>query len=200
MTKKDNQNEFKFSLYQGNVLLSERVFNADQYNPFTRYFIDIRDILPKTIRKLQRTLSKKSYITQVDNDLDLYEYNMKIINSYPAKYRNDIEYNPMSITYKVEDKVIKGVECKMGLYLNNKPIVERTFYVDGFNPVSKCSLDVVEVVTEITDLIQTKIKNTDIKNTWDDYDLINNMGMNINQVRDLPPHKRNEFLSRIHRK
>lgn len=200
MAEKDNPNEFKFSLYQGDVLLSERVFDADQFNPFTRYSIDIRDLLSRVITNLQRTLSRKSYTTQIDDDLDLYQYRMKMINSYPTEYKKSMKYNPKPITYKIDDKVIRGVECKMGLYINNKPIVERTFYVDGFNAVSRWSLDVMGVVTEITNSILNKIKNTDIKNMWDDYDLINNMGMNINQVRELPPRKRYELLSRIHRR
>jgi hypothetical protein len=58
MSEKEYSNEFRFSLHQENVLLCEKVFNADQFNPFTRYSIDIRDILPRGITKLQKVLSK----------------------------------------------------------------------------------------------------------------------------------------------
>jgi len=36
MSEKEFNNEFRFSLYQGNVLLGEKVFDADKFNPFTR--------------------------------------------------------------------------------------------------------------------------------------------------------------------
>jgi hypothetical protein len=52
----------------------------------------------------------------------------------------------------------------MGLYINENPIVEREFFVDGFNPVAKQSLDVVYAVIDIADLIFEKIKMEDIKN------------------------------------
>lgn len=199
MSEKINQNQFKLSLYQGDILLAERMFNADQFNPFTRYSIDIRDILPRAISKMQRMLSKRSYVTRVDENLDLYQYAQRLINSYPIKYKSSLRYSPKSIVYHIENKTIRGVECKVVLYINDKTIVERVFYVDGFNPVARWSVDVVDVVNEITDTIEAKILRTDIKNTWDDYDLINVVGMNVSQIRELPLYKRRSILSRIHR-
>ena len=197
MTEKEYNNEFKFSLTQGDVLLCENVFDADQFNPFTRYSIDIREILPRAITKLQKTLSKRSYITQLTDDLDLFQYHQKTINTYPQEYRSDMRYIPQSIIQQIEEKTIKGVECKIGLYINDKPIVERVFYVDGFNPVARWSVDVVYTVRDIVDTIFEKIKKSDVKNMWDDYDLINLRGLTINQIRELTPLKRAEMLSRL---
>ena len=59
MDKKEYNNVFRFSLFQGDVLLCEKMFNADKFNPFTRYSIDIRDILPRAITRLQKTLSNE---------------------------------------------------------------------------------------------------------------------------------------------
>ena len=56
MSEKEYNNVFRFSLYQENVLLCEKMFDANQFNPFTRYSIDIRDILPKAITKLQKKI------------------------------------------------------------------------------------------------------------------------------------------------
>lgn len=206
MNEKAFNNEFKFSLYQGDVLLCEKVFDADQFNPFTRYSIDIRDILPRIITKLQKTLSKRSYdvIINVGKShrnyevlYDLYGYYQKMVNLYPNHYKNNLRYNPQPIIQQIEDKTIKGVECKMGFYINNNPIVERLFYVDNFNPVSRWSVDLLDVVIEITDTIGDKIKKNDIKNMWDDYDLINYRGLSINQIRELTPYKREEMLKRL---
>jgi hypothetical protein len=197
MSEKEYSNVFRFSLYQENVLLGEKVFDADQFNPFTRYSIDIREILPKSITKLQKVLSKRSYTTEFSENLDFYRYNQKMIGLYPQEYRKDMYYNPQSIVQQIEEKVIKGVECKIGFYINDKPIVERMFYVDGFNPVARWSMDLIDVVCEVADGIFNQIRKNDIKNMWDDFDLINKRGMSINQIRELSPHKREEMLRKL---
>lgn len=216
MSEKAFSNEFKFSLYQQDVLLCEKIFDADQFNPFTRYSIDIREILPRATVKLQKVLSKRSYETRADvgrvNQFDeecpettyeLFQYHQKIINSYPQEYRGDMRYNPESITQQIvdsltlEEKTIKGVECKIGFYINDKTIVERIFYVDGFNPVARWSLDVVYTVDEIVEMIFNVIKKTDVKNIWDDCDLINKIGLSFNEIRSLTPMKREELLKRL---
>jgi len=90
---------------------------------------------------------------------DLYEYYDDMISKYPQKYRKEMSYNPQSITHQIENKVIRGVECKIGLYINDNPIVERLFYVDGFNPISRWSVDLTNTFMEILDTIIDKIKN-----------------------------------------
>jgi hypothetical protein len=208
MGEKEFTNVFRFSLYQGSVLLGEKVFDADQFNPFTRYAIDIRDILPKAITRLQKTLSKKSYdvifevgredVNETDspnNTYNLYQYYQSLIHS-PCCGRERY-YNPQPVVQHIEEKVIRGVECKIGFYINNKPIVERTFYVDGFNPVSRWSLDVLYTVIEIADQIFYKIKRCDIRNMWDDYVLINYRGYSINQIREFSTAKREDLLRKL---
>jgi hypothetical protein len=209
-------NVFRFTLHQGSVvdgdfkaevLLCEAMFDADNFNPFTRYSIDVRDILPRAITRIQKTLSRRSYdvvaeVGRVDGEMqvyDLYAYHQKMINSYPQKWRNGMRYNPQTVVQQIGEKTIRGVPCKIGLYINENPIVEREFFVDGFNPVAKQSLDIKEVVTDIAELIEEKIKKNDIRNMWDDYDLINYRGLSINQIRELHPAKRAEMLRRLRR-
>ena len=202
MSEKEHSNLFRFSLYQGNILLCEKVFDADQFNPFTRYSIDIRDILPRSITKLQKALSKRSYDTFIEGSEeyeDLYQYNQKMINIYPKEYRENMRYNPQPIVQQIEEKTIRGVECKIGFYINNKPIVERIFYVDGFNPIARWSYELTQNVIAIANDIFNQIKRNDVKNMWDDYDLINIKGLSITQIRELSPSKREEMLRRIRR-
>lgn len=207
MNEKERSNLFRFSLYQGNVLLCEKVFNADQFNPFTRYSIDIRDILPRSITKLQKTLSKRSYNTLIktakgdeyDTLYDLYQYNQKMINRYPKEYRENMRYNPQPIVQQIEEKTIRGVECKIGFYINDKTIVERMFYVDGFNPVARWSYELTHNVIIIANDIFNQIKRNDVKNMWDDYDLINIRRLSIVQIRELSSSKREEMLRRLRR-
>ena len=207
MNEKEHSNLFRFSLYQTNVLLCEKVFDADQFNPFTRYSIDIRDILPRSITRLQMVLSRRSYNTVIEygkaNYGDLYQFNQKMINLYPKEYREGMRYNPQPVVQQIsieqEEKTIRGVECKIGFYINDKPIVERTFYVDGFNPVARWSVDLIDEVVYVTNTIKSKILNSDEKNMWDDYDLINMKGLSITQIRELTPSKREEMLRRLRR-
>jgi hypothetical protein len=206
MNEKEHSNLFRFSLYQENVLLCEKVFDADQFNPFTRYSIDIRDILPRSITRLQKVLSRRSYNTVIEDGEvygDLYQYNQKMINLYPKEHREGMRYNPQPVVQQIsieqEEKTIRGVECKIGFYINDKPIVERTFYVDGFNPVARWSVDLIDEVVYVTNTIKSKILNSDEKNMWDDYDLINMKGLSITQIRELSPSKREEMLRRLKR-
>lgn len=221
MTEKDKEhiNLFKFKLIQGNVLLCEKIFSADEFNPFTRYSIDIRDILPSAITKLQKILSRRSYnviaevgrinVSEIDTheedvelemqSYNLFQYHQKMINNYPQQYRNKMRYAPIPIIKQIKEKTIRGVECKIGLYINDNPIVERLFYVDGFNPVARYSVDLTYVVVDIADTIKNKIKLNDIKNMWDDYDLINKRGLSINQIRELPIGKREYLIKQLSR-
>ena len=197
----DKENVFKFSLYQENVLLGEKIFSADLFNPFTRYSVNIRSMLPKTITKFQKVLSKKKYDVVFDvgngKQYDFFHHNQNYLNSLPRQVKEDLKYHPETKVYQIENKTIRGVECKLGLYINDNPIVEREFYVDGFNPISRYSWDVLELVIETADKIFKIIKTEDIHNMWDDYDLINKMGLNINQIRELPPTRRYALLNRL---
>ena len=212
MNEKEYNNTFKFTLHQGEILLCSKIFDADKFNPFTRYSIDIRGILPRSITKLQKVLSKKKYdillgvgredVTSQDSPhitYDLYHYTQDIIESYPQYIKNDMRYNPQAIVQQIEDKTIRGVECKIGFYINENPIVERLFYVDGFNPVARWSVDVVDAVLEITNKIFEEIKGNDIRNMWDDYDLINVKGLSINEIRGLSTAKRDGMLRKLRR-
>lgn len=210
MNEKDHCNMFRFSLTQQDVVLCEKVFDADQFNPFTRYSIDIRDILPRAITRLQKTLSRRGYTTTHSVDIndepncvgvvyDLLGYNQSMISKYPKEKREGMYYNPQPIVQQIEEKTIRGVECKIGFYINNKPIVERTFYVDGFNPTARWSTELVDEVCDIANSIRVKILHTDVKNMWDDYDLINYKGLSITQIRELSPAKREEMLRRLRR-
>jgi len=153
----------------------KKIFDGNVFSPYVRYSVDIRDILPKIITRLQKLLSKQQYshIYYVGKDsinsenlthYDFLNYNNHIINSFPKKQREELKYQPKPIILHIEDKIIKGVECKIGLYVNDNPIVERLFYVDRFNPDVRWSVDIVECVVDITNQIFEKMKMCDIIN------------------------------------
>jgi hypothetical protein len=168
-------------------------------------------VLPRVITKLQKTLSRRSYITfklkndsdapelELNREYDYYGYRQKMVSAYPKEKREGMYYNPQPIVQQIEEKTIRGVECKIGFYINNKPIVERMFYVDGFNPIARWSVELIDEVCDTANIIKNKILHTDVKNMWDDYDLINIKGLSITQIRELSPSKREEMLRRLRR-
>jgi len=202
-TKNEQTNIFKFALYQDDVLFCEKIFDANQYNPFTRYSVNIRNVLPKAINKLQRVLSKKGYNTRyvVNGECvyDFFAHHCDEIKQYNSQKKQRIIYNPPSISQNIDGKVIKGVPFKIGLYINENTIVEREFYVDNFHPVSRWSADVVRLVVDIADEISEKIKQDDINNTWDDYTMIN-AGYSFAQIRQFSNAERNRALRNLTRK
>jgi hypothetical protein len=206
MNEKTHENIFKFGLYQGNSIISERIFSADVYNPVIRYSVDIRSIIPTIISKLQKTLSKRdiNFIFQrggVDNNGNELEYELlnlykKTLDGKVSGYVNKLT-RPEVVTQTINKKTISGVECKFGLYINDNPIVERIFYVDNYNPASRFSIEIIDVVNDICEELQLKLKTTDINHMWGDYDLIKTYGLYINQVRELSKETREKMLYNI---
>jgi hypothetical protein len=149
----NKSNNFKLSITQGNVVLFERIEDANNFTFKTREnYLDIRKILPDAIVLLQKILSKNSYNTKfkVDGNNKYYDFlseYLKDIDTFPLNVRNELEYAPEPVSFKVNATTpngvkvinINGVECKIAFYNNNKLIVERLFYVDRFNPVSRWS-------------------------------------------------------------
>lgn len=196
------ENFFKFRVYQGNDVLFESIFTADNFNPAIRYSVNIRDLIPSYISKLQKTLSKRNlnfvYNVGSEKSCNLLREYRKLINPKTTKKENKLTY-PDVVTQTIMGKIIKGVECKFGLYINNKPIVERVFYVDNYNPAIRFSVDIKEVVDDIVYDIMNFLKKLDIKHMWDDYDLINIYGMYIQQIRELELNERDELIANKHR-
>jgi len=202
MEEMDYRKTFKFVLYQGDVVLYEKVFEGENISPFTRNSIDIRKRSYRIIRELQSFLSSKQPNTIYsvgDKNYDFYKYRTSIINSYRSKYGWDVatfDYKPEIDTKKVGDKEFGGVPCMFGLYINDNPIIERKFYVEGFNPTVRWSVDLVETLNSIVDGIEREIIETDVGNMWDDNDIITRTGMTINQVRELSNWDRKRWLNR----
>lgn len=210
MENKENFcNLFKFGIYLGNEPISERVFLGDDFNQVTMYQIDIRRIIGSIQRKVQTVLSTTNLTYNV-NGYNTLEYFKKMNKDYRYSTLESPEEKTITVNKKVynkednksiiEEKVYKGVEVKIGFYLNDKTIFERNVYVNRFNPKSRFSNEMYEVVYEIVDEIRNKIKNDDNNQMWEDFDLINNYNLHISQVRELSKEERSKLLYRIYRK
>lgn len=166
-------NNLVFSLYQEDVLLCEKLMDGDLFGQS----IDVRPILPKNIGKLQKVLSKLVYNTKVDvgqgKVYDLIDHKQSFINSFPQEYWDELCYDPTPTTKEIGEWKMSGVECKISLTRNDKLIVERFFYVKGFNPDSRYSTDLVDTVNEFCNDIEKLIKWIDINYMWEEFERLN---------------------------
>lgn len=187
------ENSFKFGLYLRNEKIFERIFSADLYNPVVRYSVDIRENIPSIIAGLQEVLQAEELSFEDSygvNTKDYYKHICKINRMHPIKL-----FIPTS--YKDETKSRfhgKGTEFKFGVYINTNPIVERNFYVEKYNPESRFSNELTELLNEIVNYLESYLMKSDLNHMWNDYDLINTYELNIQQVRELSKEKRAEYL------
>lgn len=196
---KKSENTFKFGLYLRGEKLFERIFSADKYNPVVRYSVDIRSRIPAIIESIQNVLQSDA------NELTAHEYNGENTKDYYLKVCKNDKLAPIKLfvprpkpqTDPVKTKFQgKGTEFKFGVYINTNPIVERNFYVDNYNPDSRFSLELPQVLEDIVDDLVTYLKTSDVNHMWNDFDLITTYELNIQQVRELSKEKREEFLAR----
>lgn len=190
-----HSNNYKLVLFQGEEVVNERIFSADQFNPVVRYFVDIREIIPSIIQRLQKTLSRKN-LNFKEFDYDFLKHYKDQVSLENRKFDHKLS-KPAIVKQTFSGKTIKGVECKFGLYINDNPIVERKFYVDSYNPAARFSTEIVSITNEICEDIFSLLKENDVNHMWEDYTLINTYGLFVNQIRELNHHKRDELLENV---
>ena len=188
MENKNHENMFKFGLYQADETIIETLFSADVFNPVVRYSVDIREDIFSIIVRLQKALSRRNLTHKVDFANNTYDF----LDYYKQLSRLEKRSNQT-----VDGKTYSGVQFKFGLYINNNPIVERDFYVEGYNPASRFSIELNELVVDIAHEINDKLKKQDVSHMWDDYDLIHTYGLHINQIRELSDKRRKTMLYKI---
>jgi hypothetical protein len=79
-----NKNYFKFSLSYRDKVVSERIFDADCYNPQIRQMVNIKDLVPEIRKVLQKVLSTPS---------------QKLSNEYYTGFNK----NNKPVTIKIDD-------------------------------------------------------------------------------------------------
>lgn len=194
-----SENNFKFGLYQEDKLIVEKKFSADNYNPNTRYSVNIRHMIPSIVSDLQGVLSSKNltfdywgydFLKHYNDQVDLYSYEIK----------RELRKRPKESEQIINGRKIIGVRFKFGLYINENTIVERYFYVNNYNPDSINSVDIYSSVEYIVYKIDEMLVEIDKRHIWEDYDLINKRNLPIHVIRDLHPKRREELLNSIYSK
>jgi hypothetical protein len=166
---------FKFGLYLDNQIISESIFDAEAYNPPTRYTVNIKDMGRDIMSSFRKVLS---------------DQNSRLNFIYGP-------YNLKNFDYGIQVPEDTTNAFKYVLYNNDNTIIERTFSVRNFNPQSIFSTDIVEEVKFWAGRIQNHIKARDNDHMWDEYNLMNRYGLSIVDVRALTVAKRNEMLAKI---
>lgn len=201
MEEKKQEHNFKFGIYIRNEKIIEKIFSADLYNPVVRYSVNIRDMIPSIIGDIQNLLQTKSEDLQFENEIwknSLVFYkkmcDINNLDYFKLKVPNQVQKNNFINGKSYPSK--SGTEFKFGLYINSNPIVERNFYVDNYNPESRFSIDIYELVCDIISRLEKYLIKSDVSQMWDDYKLIHTYDLNIQQVRELSREKREEYLKR----
>lgn len=206
MDDKKQENSFRFGLFLRGEKVAEKLFSADLYNPVVRYSVNIREMIPKIIGSLQGVMQKKSKeLTFKDsfgyNSLNEYKRICDINDLDVYKLKVPVQYPKTNYTNGVKPYLQRGgTEFKFGLYINANTIVERNFYVDNYNPESRFSCELNNIINGtngIVENIEKYLKNSDLNHMWDDYKIINTYSLNIQQVRELSRERRDEFLRRV---
>jgi len=195
-SEKKHENLFRFGVYQNDSLVIERSFSADDYNQGMRYYVDIRDKVSGIISKLSRTLSRQNLTYNIFDYDNLKEYNKRLKG---AKDQEDNKLlKPEEIYFrKGNNGEFKGAEFKFVLFVNEHTIVERTFGVENYNPASRFSRELTDVVKYIVEDIIDYLKKSDRNHMWDDKSIISIYNLNISQIRDLSRENRNLLLKNI---
>jgi hypothetical protein len=198
--KVNETNEFKFGLYLNDYEMYERVFSADVYNQITRYSVNIKKDAKKYINMLQNVLSAK------DSELDFN------INGYNVMdYTTNLTYLLDSHNKDVEDAsreesndslykttYVAPLKFNYVLYINNNIIIEREFYVRNLNLSAIKSVNLNETLDYIVSEIKSKIKEDDLTQMWEEFDIMKYYNMSVTKVRDLRYQERARLLDRIH--
>jgi glycyl-tRNA synthetase alpha subunit len=185
---KDFENNYKLGLYlltENSKPVYERIFSADQFNPVTRYAVNVKDYMKQVIKQLQGILSSQK-TEAVIYGKNIFTERRKIVDS--KMYKNLI------------DGIIKNNsigEFKIGLYINNNPIIEREFSVYNYNSKTRLSGELMECLNDVTQEIEEVIKESDQNRMWEDYIIISKYNMDIKEVRNLSIQDRSKYLKRI---
>jgi len=195
-----SENNFKFGLYQNEKLIAEKIFSADDFNPNTRYSVNIKSMIPSIVSNLQGVLSSRDKALEFEYfGYNFLIYHNKQISLYPKEIKDELRRTPKESEQYINGKKLTGVRFKFGLYINENTIVERFFYVNNYNPNSLQSINIYTIIEYIVYDIKEMLIKIDQKHLWEDNDLINKCNLPIHVIRELHPKRREELLRRIYK-
>lgn len=163
-------------------LVSERIFPANCYTPFVRYSLDIRDKIPQMINELRGVLVNPT------PTINFGQYNF--VKRYRG-YKYDTEAKKLWVS---KDKFFSLV-----FYMNDHKIVERDFYVSGYKPKNRFSLELHELMEDIVARVEEHIRQQDIDRSWGDYLLSTRLGYEPSRIHAMSENEREEILVELYK-
>jgi hypothetical protein len=129
-------NNFKFSIsYRGNTI-SERIFDADCYNPIVRQMVNIKDLVPEIRKVLQKILSlpnqrltKELYVgfnhENEETYIDIISKKFPMRETY---YSNNFYLKDKNINKEGLDRSLKNITDKYMIVVSLKDNSNELFY------------------------------------------------------------------------
>lgn len=185
---------YKFGLYIGNHIVSERIFDADVYNPANRYKVELRPLSQRIIAEFRNILSTPNQYLNFKASVGVD------VNKQRRTYRLN-EYN-----YAFDNEDVSGEAFKYALKIsdsskeNDDFVIERNFAAKNFNRNSLNSLNIVQKVDDWAYDIQDIIKRKDESQMWDEYELLNKTQLNISDIRNLSVDAKEELLFKVNKR
>jgi hypothetical protein len=126
-----NKNYFKFSISYRNNVLSERIFDADCYNPSVRQTVNIKDLVPEIRKILQKILSiptqKLTNEYYVGYDKNENPVTIKINDLFDKKISHRFKY--LKEKHKTQSFILKEKNINRTLINNNLENINGKFMI-----------------------------------------------------------------------
>jgi hypothetical protein len=168
-------NQFKFGLYLNGRTVAERIFDGNVYNQAIRSSVNIKSMTHEIMSGFQSILMRPSPMLNFKHgEVDNREFDFNF--DYPETLNPSFKY------------ILK---------INAHTIIERDFFVRGFNRMSIYSMDIIEEVDYFVEQFQKDIKKKDMVYIWDNVDLMNHYRLPMSEIHRLDRSVRQQMLDKI---
>lgn len=158
------KNYFKFSVSYRNNVITERIFDADCYNPIVRQMVNIKELVPEIRKVLQKILSlpnqritKEMYVGVNHNEEEIF------VDIYPKKfpmketyYSNNFYLKDKNISKEGLDRALKNITDKFMIVVSLRDGTNELFYKknisiseDGITDIQAKSKTLFENIKQI---------------------------------------------------
>lgn len=172
--KPDN---YRLSFYYADQLVSERIFDANCYNPSVKYQVNLRPLTKEMVEDFRNAL--RQYVTVEDTTFDMgYERIPAMVSENPVNGENFLvptrqgkPYNPVDLNqheYAFNPGNGHDGEFSLVLYINETIILNRPFKMRYYNPDTLISRIFTDLIDAWVGYIQDDLRQRDIEQLWDE--------------------------------
>lgn len=194
---------FRFVLMLNDETLLDRCFDGSIYNHDPKFPINIKKQAQGFIYGFQKHLSRTNVTTRgngydfvgdyLKRSKDLKDNNF---NNVKLKKRGDGEWIVDKVDSDKKYYENTNENFRFILFLNDKHIIERNFYVMNYNPYTRFSTELNSYFNDVVLDIQSYLKYRDSSVMWDDYTLETKFNLKVEKIKSLTLEERYNFLHR----